>query len=87
MPSLTVSIAEGAYVPGVIGFFNQMKQEFVSARFLYTRDRNFKGTHFSDRRVLLYNTLDYPAYSFATEKMRAAVPSGLFALRQDQLLY
>jgi hypothetical protein len=72
LPSLTVSIAEGAYVPGVIGFFNQMKQEFVSARFLYYEGSKSKRSHFSDRRVLLYNTLDYPAYSFATEKMRAA---------------
>jgi len=34
LPSLTVSIAGGTAVPGVIGFFNQMKQEFVSARLL-----------------------------------------------------
>jgi hypothetical protein len=73
LPSLTVSIAEGAAVPSVIGFFNQMKQEFVSARLLYYEGSRSARTHFSDRGgVLLYNALDYPVYSLATEKMRAA---------------
>jgi len=72
LPSLTVSVAEGATVPGIVGFFNQMKQEFVSARLLYYEGRKSARTHFSDRSVLLYNTLDYPAYSLATEKMRTA---------------
>lgn len=72
LPSLTVGITEGAAVPGIIGFFNQMKQEFVSARLLYYEGLKSRRSHFSDRGVLLYNTLDYPAYSLATEKMRAA---------------
>jgi len=72
LPSLTVSVAERAAVPGVIGFFNQMKQEFVSARLLYYEGTTSTRAHFSDRGVLLYNTLDYPAYSLAIEKTRAA---------------
>ena len=72
LPSLTVSIATGPTVPEIIGFFNQMKQEFVSARYLYYEGVNARGVHFSDRRVRLYNTLDYPAYSLAIEKVRAA---------------
>jgi len=71
LPSITES-SPYPRPPAVIGFFNQMKQEFVSARYLYYEGANAKGVHFSDRGVLLYNTLDYPAYSLATEKMRAA---------------
>jgi hypothetical protein len=71
LPSLTDS-AVSANPPAIIGFFNQMKQEFVSARYLYYDGVHARGLHFSDRDVLLYNTLNYPAYSLATEKMRAA---------------
>lgn len=72
LPSLTVRAASGGVVPAVIGFFNQIKQEFVSARFLCYEGSKFTRMHYSDRGVLLYNTLDYPSYSLATEKMRAA---------------
>jgi tetratricopeptide (TPR) repeat protein len=72
LPSLTVAIGSCELVPAVIGLFNQVKQEFVSARYLYYEGLHANGLHFSDRHVLLYNTLDYPAYSFATEKIRAA---------------
>lgn len=72
LPTLTTDIASGPLVPAVIGFFNQLKQEFVSARYLYYDALHSDELHFSDRDVLLYNTLDYPAYSLATEKARAA---------------
>ena len=49
-----------------------MKQEFVSARFIYYEGVHASGVHFSDRRVQLYDTLDYPAYSLGAEKMRMA---------------
>ncbi len=71
LPSLTTDISSGGRVPPAIGFFNQMKQEFVSARYLYYEALQSDTPHFSDRDVLLYNTLDYPAYSLATEKTRA----------------
>jgi hypothetical protein len=49
-----------------------MKQEFVSARwFLYEAIRSHEP-HFSDRDVTLYNTLDYPSYSLAVERAKAA---------------
>jgi HEPN superfamily protein len=72
LPSLTVPAGTAGLVPGEVGFFNQIKQEFVSARYLYYEGLRGNKSHFSDRDVLLYNTLDYPAYSLATEKMRAA---------------
>ena len=70
LPSLTDSIANPR-PPAVIGFFNQMKQEFVSARYFYYDGIHNETLHFSDRDVLLYNTLDYPVYSLGTEKLRA----------------
>jgi hypothetical protein len=68
-PSIVVSIKEGPYYPG---FFNQMKQEYVSARFLYYEGINARETHFSDKEVVLVNTLDYPSYAFAVEKVKAS---------------
>ncbi|MGH6869177.1 MAG: LA2681 family HEPN domain-containing protein, partial [Methylocella sp.] len=61
--------------PGLIGFFNQMKQEFVSARWLFYEATHATEPHFSDHDVLLYNTLDYPVYGLATEKLKLAFRS------------
>ena len=58
--------------PTLIGLFNQMKQEFVSARWLYYEGTKSQDVHFSDRDVRLYNTLDYPVYSLAIERVKAA---------------
>jgi len=68
-PSIVVSIDEG---PSYQGFYNQMKQEFVSARYLYYEGIAAKEPHFSDREVLLFNTLDYPSYSLSVEKLKLA---------------
>lgn len=68
-PSIVVELDEGPSYPG---FFNQMKQEFVSARYLYYEGVHASDPHFSDRGVLLYNTLDYPVYSLAIEKVKSA---------------
>lgn len=69
LPPMVAPLDQG---PKYAGFFNQMKQEFVSARYLFYQAENEKGVHFSDRDVLLFNTLDYPAYSFATETLKCA---------------
>ncbi|WP_422034416.1 LA2681 family HEPN domain-containing protein [Reyranella sp.] len=58
--------------PPVIGFFNQMKQEYVSARFMLYEGLQDTKQHFSDRGVRMFNTLDYPMHSLATERVRAA---------------
>lgn len=58
--------------PTLFGFYNQMKQEFASVRYLYFQGVTTEKVHFSDRGVLLYNTLDYPIYSLAIEKVKAA---------------
>lgn len=68
-PSMITGIHEGPYYPG---YFNQMKQEFVSARYLFYKAIKADQPHFSDKDVLLYNTLDYPSYSLAVERMKAS---------------
>jgi len=69
LPPMVAPLDQG---PKYAGFFNQMKQEFVSARYLFYEAENEEGVHFSDRDVLLFNTLDYPAYSLATERLKCA---------------
>lgn len=71
LPNITAS-GVSAQMPPIIGFYNQLKQEFVSARYFFFEGQNSEVPHFSDRGVLLHNTLDYPSYSLATERMRAA---------------
>lgn len=69
LPDFVTSIGEP---PVLTGFFNQMKQEFVSARWEYYLGVTAQHPHFSDRDVLLYNTLDYPAYGLAVERVKGA---------------
>lgn len=78
LPSLTVDMraasrpASDTGMPPIIGFYNQMKQEFASARYMLFEGLNATGVHFSDRDVLLYNTLDFPSYSLGVERVRAS---------------
>ena len=69
MPTFTTKVDEP---PSLVGFFNQIKQEFVSARWLLYEGTQTDRVHFSDREVLLYNTLDYPSHSLAVEKTKIA---------------
>jgi tetratricopeptide (TPR) repeat protein len=70
LPSIVTPIK--APQPNAIGFFNQLKQEYVSARYLYYEGVTDDKVHFSDREVTLINTLDYPAYGLAVEKVKVA---------------
>tara|TARA_R110002051_G_scaffold269600_1_gene329786 strand:+ start:1940 stop:3481 length:1542 start_codon:yes stop_codon:yes gene_type:complete len=72
LPGFVVPISKP---PILIGFFNQMKQEFVSARWLYYEALNASEMHFSDKDVSLFNTLDYPSYSLSVEKLKLAYRS------------
>ena len=69
MPSIVSGVDEG---PSSHAFFNALKQEYVSARFQLYSSVKADTPHFSDRGVLLYNTLDYPSYGFATEQIKVA---------------
>jgi hypothetical protein len=53
-------------------FFDQMKQEYVSARWLLYEGTTLKVPHFSDRDVLLQATEPRPSLSLAVEKAKAA---------------
>ncbi len=68
-PDIVYGLEESPYYHG---YFDQMKQEFVSARYLYFEGVTTSSSHFSDKGVLLYNTLDYPVYSLSLEKVKAA---------------
>ncbi len=68
-PSMAMPFRAGPYYHG---FYNALKQEYASARFLAYEGLNTRAAHFSDRGVLLYNTLDYPAYGLGIEKLKAA---------------
>lgn len=68
-PSIVVKPGEGMHFQG---FYNQLKQEYASARYLYFEGTTSTKPHFSDKGVLLINTLDYPCYSLAVEKVKMA---------------
>ncbi|MGY6646952.1 MAG: LA2681 family HEPN domain-containing protein [Salinarimonas sp.] len=74
LPSHT--FAEGT-VPPLLGWYNQMKEEFISARLLYheameAQPLGDRTPHFADENVRLYDTLDYPAFSIGAERLRLA---------------
>ncbi len=52
--------------------FNQLKQEYVSARYLFFESLFQYKPHFSDKDVVLMDTLDYAVYSFSLEKTKIA---------------
>ncbi|WP_245946546.1 LA2681 family HEPN domain-containing protein [Paenibacillus cellulosilyticus] len=57
------------------GLFNQLKQEYVSARFMIYDGLHNRGGHYSDRDVFMYNTLDYPIYGLNIEMVKCAFRS------------
>lgn len=69
VPSYVSKIGEP---PTPTRLFNIMKQEYVSARFLFYEGLNRERPHYSDRGVFLYNTLDYPALGIGTEQVKCA---------------
>lgn len=69
LPSIVTKIDEG---PKYHGLFNQLKQEYASARYMIYEAVNIRETHFSDNEVYMVNTLDYPVYGLGIEKMKYA---------------
>jgi tetratricopeptide (TPR) repeat protein len=71
-PTMTAPMGEP---PIYQGFFNQLKQEYATARYLF-----YAGTHrhapaYPDKQVLLLNTMDYPSYGTNTEFVKLAYRS------------
>jgi len=58
--------------PIYLSMYNQMKQEFVSARYLFYEGLTTETTHFSDKDVVLYRAFDFPLYSLPLEKVKIA---------------
>lgn len=52
--------------------YNQMKQEYVSARFLFYEGINTNKPHYSDKNVVLYAAFDCPVYAISIEKVKLA---------------
>jgi hypothetical protein len=67
LPDFTTALDEP---PVLIGFFNQIKQEYATSRWLYYNAMQESDPHFSDRNVRLYNTLDYPVYGLRVEQLK-----------------
>ena len=59
-------------LPLEFSLFNRIKQEYVTARYLYYEALTSTGVHFSDREVLLADTYDYTLHGIAFEKLRVS---------------
>lgn len=75
-PSVIIKLEENpsSSPPEVYGIYNQLKQEYVSARYMLFNaiEESQEAIHFSDKRVLLYNMLDYREYGLWIEKTKMA---------------
>mgnify|MGYP001387860482 CR=1 FL=1 len=68
LPAMTLHKDEP---PVYHSIYNQLKQEFVSARYFYYESLNDQRAHFSDKGNMQMDTLDYAVYSLSTEKLKA----------------
>lgn len=68
-PTMTLKKGEK---PVYQSIFNQIKQEFVTARFLFYEGIHNTWKHFSDCGVTLYSVFDIPLYSINVEKVKIA---------------
>jgi hypothetical protein len=69
LPSMIVSKKRaGSYH----SFFNQIKQEYITARYLLFEGVSFEGKHFSDENVLMYDLMDFTNNSIQMEKIKIA---------------
>jgi hypothetical protein len=69
LPSMTVKLDA---TPKYHTLFNQIKQEYGTARFLYYEGTQLPKQSYSDKDVGLVDTLDYAEYSYNVEKVKIA---------------
>lgn len=69
LPSMTLKFNKSPIYQTI---FNQIKQEFVSARHLLFEGLNLKELHYSDIDNLQLDTLDSAIYSYSSEKTKIA---------------
>lgn len=75
LPAITILASEATRsLPRPYAIFNQLKQEYVSARFLIFEALGEKGekVHYADKGVILFDTLDYRYYRTWIEKLKMA---------------
>ncbi|ELP8668554.1 hypothetical protein QTV07_002548 [Staphylococcus pseudintermedius] len=72
LPNILTSINDHS---SFYGIFNQIKQEYCSARYILYEGMYNNKNHFSDENVYLVNTIDYPTYGLNIEKVKAAYRS------------
>lgn len=69
LPDITMQIEDK---PVCHGMFNQLKQEYIYARFLMYDSLEEEKVHFADKDTYLLNFSDYPKYSIRIEKLKTA---------------
>lgn len=70
--SITTSIEQGT-VPAVFEMFNQIKEEYVYARYLlYEVVNSSQEINFADKKTSLDDVLNYSSYSIRLEKLKTA---------------
>lgn len=69
LPSHTYNINKKARFPN---YFNIMKQEYVTARFMLFESLDFYSEHTSDKDVLLMNGFDGAQFSYRVEQLKIA---------------
>lgn len=72
LPNILTSINDHS---SFYGIFNQIKQEYCSARYILYEEMYNNKNHFSDENVYLVNTIDYPKYGLNIERVKAAYRS------------
>ena len=88
LPPITLHAQEGgALLPAPYAIFNQLKQEYVSARYMVFEAINEKQSslHFADKGVILYDALDYRYYRLWIERLKMAFLSAYAIL--DKVAY
>lgn len=79
LPTITTTLDGGWQPPPVIHYFNGLKQEFCAARFALYEASTQENVHYSDRRILIYDTLNFAMHGFAVERTKMAF-RGAYAL-------
>jgi hypothetical protein len=73
LPSMILKLGQ---TPICHTIFNQIKQEYVSARFLLYEGIHLKRFHYSDKGNIQMDTLDYSTYCLSIEKVKIAFRIG-----------
>ncbi len=69
LPAIIVPFGEP---PKYHTLFNQIKQEYGTARFLFYEGTQLADKHYSDKDIELVDTLEYVEYSYNLEKVKIA---------------